>query len=139
MFGAGVNFKFGQQLLSQSVFWDHSFDGVGDDSVGVLGPQVFDRSAFLAAPPAGVGGVNLLFIFVSGQSDFLSVHDDNKVSGVQVRRKNGFVFSAQNVGDFGGQAAENEAFGVNNVPSPFLNVNFRQMCFHKHFHQQKAR
>ena len=55
VFGAGVNFEFGQQALSQSVFGDHSFDGVGDDSIGVLGPQVFDRSAFLAASPTGVG------------------------------------------------------------------------------------
>ena len=138
VFGSRVNFKFGQQPLSQSVFGNHPFDGVSDDSVGVLGPQVFNGSAFLAASPAGVGGVNLLFVFVSGQFDFFSVHDDDEVSGVQMRRKNGFVFPAQNVGDFGCQAAENEAVGVNDVPHAFLNVNFWQMCFHEHFRKQKA-
>ena len=137
MFGSGVNFEFGQQPLSQSVFGNHSFDGVGDDSIGVLGSQVFDRSATLAASPTGVGGVNLLLVFVSGQSNFFRVYNDDKVSSVQVGRENGFIFPAQKVGNFGGQAAENQAVGVDDVPRAFLDVHFRQMCLHEH--KQKAR
>jgi hypothetical protein len=44
--------------------------------------------------------------------------------------KDSFVFAAQDVGHLNGQAAENRAVGIDDVPLALVQIHFRQMRFH---------
>ena len=58
----------------------------------------------------------LLLELCTGQGDLLSVHDDNKVTGVNVGSKSRLVLTAQQDSGLACEAAENNVGGVNDVP-----------------------
>ena len=96
----------------------------------MLRAKVGDGGIFFAALPTGIGHVFLVGFFLAGHADFFGVDDDDKVTGVEMRRINGLVFAAQNVGDLHGQTAKNRAVGINNMPLALVQIHFRQMRFH---------
>ena len=63
--------------------------------------------------------VLLLIELASGDLDLFGVDDDDKVPGVQVPHELGFPLAADQVGDLGGQAAEDPAIGVDQPPLLF--------------------
>ena len=58
----------------------------------------------------------MLVGLAGGQDDLVGVDDDDVVTGVDVGREDRLVLAAQDVGDLGGQAAEHQALGVDDVP-----------------------
>ena len=68
--------------------------------------------------------------FLPVTRDFLGVDDDDKIAGIEVRRIDGFVLPAQNIGDLRGQTAQDGAVGINHVPLALVQIHFRQMRFH---------
>ena len=72
-----------------------------------------------ALEPARVAGVpvdDLLLGLVGGEHDLVGVDHDHVVAGVEVRGEHRLVLAAQDAGDLGGEAAEHEALGVDDVP-----------------------
>ena len=67
---------------------------------------------------------------LAGEANLLGVDNDNKIAGVNVRCKHGFVLSAKNIGDFYGDAAQYLIVRVDQMPVPFVDVNFWQIRFH---------
>ena len=87
-------------------------------------------NAAFAALPAGIGHELLRCLLLAGHNDLLGIDNDYEIAGVHVRRINGLVLSAQNIGDLRSEAAQDRAVGVNHVPLALIQVYFGQMCLH---------
>ena len=61
----------------------------------------------------------LLFGLACGEDDLRGVDDDHVITGVEIRGVRGLVLAPKDVGDFGGEAAEDEAVGVDDMPGAF--------------------
>ena len=59
-----------------------------------------------AARVAGVAVGHLGGLLVAGEGDLVGVHDDDEVTGVDVRGEDRLVLAAQEVGGLDGEAAE---------------------------------
>ena len=110
------HFELGQQLRAKPVLGDHSFDGMRDEFFRIRSTNLGDGAIFLAAFPAGVGHEFLFRLFRAGHTDFFRVDDHDKISGVKMRRIDGFVLAAQKIRDLNGEPTENRAVGINDVP-----------------------
>ena len=130
MLVAFVHFELGHQHPAQPVLGNHAPHGVGDELLGLLGANLLDGPVSLAAFPAGIAHELLLGLLLAGEEDLLGVDDDDEVAGIQVRRIDGFVLPAQDIGDLRRQAAQDGAIGVNHVPLALVQIDFRQMRFH---------
>ncbi len=96
----------------------------------MFGPDLGDGPVVLAAFPAGIGHEEFFGLFFAGDGDFFGVDDDHEVPGIEVRGEDGFVFTAQGIGNLHGQTAEDGPVGINDMPLALIHVNFRQMRFH---------
>src|SRR4029077_11494164 len=75
-----------------------------------------DTLRFVTANVTGKTHITFLFFLLSGEPDFFSVDDDNKIAGIDVWRENRFSFPAQQVGGLHRDAAEHLVFGVDDPP-----------------------
>ena len=80
----GVDAKFGDHVVSQTVFGQHALDGMGDEELGALGPHRGGRTAVGGADPAGVKHVGLVLFLGAGQANLVGVDHDDVVTGVDV-------------------------------------------------------
>lgn len=117
MFGTGINFQFGHLLTAQRIAGNHTFNSFFDNSFRETAGQNFCRSRFFnTANPAGMFEIFLVSQFTAGELDFVGIDDNDIVAAVKVRNVAGFVFAAQNLGDFGRQTTQYDTFGVNDIP-----------------------
>ncbi len=79
--------------------------------------------------------VNLIVEFGTGKVHALGVHDDYKITCVEVRRKIRLVFAAENTRNFGGQTAEHLVGGVHYHPLARNLTLFWYIRSHLHFHK----
>src|SRR5262245_24205558 len=89
-----------------------------------------DTFRFMSADVTGKAHIAFLFFLFSGEPDFFRIDDNDKISGIDVRRKNGFFFPAQQVGSLHGNAAEHLVLGVNNPPLARYFGGFCRKGFH---------
>src|SRR5215472_4371098 len=71
---------------------------------------------FMSAYVTGKTHKRFLFFLLSGQSDFVCIDNDDKISSVDVWRENRFFLPAQQVGRPHGDAAEHLVLSVNDPP-----------------------
>ena len=124
------NFQLGQQLVAEPVLRNHPLHRVHDQPFRLLLAHLGHRGVLLAALPAGIAHVFLGRFLFAGQADLLRIDDHHKIAGVQMRRVDGFVFTAQNIGNLYGQTAQHGAIGINHVPLALVQIHFRQIRFH---------
>ena len=55
----------------------------------------------------------------AGEAHFAGIDDDNMVAAIDVRGVAWFMFAAEDIGDDCGNAANNQTFGINNMPGFF--------------------
>jgi hypothetical protein len=82
----------------------------------LFGTDLLNGGIFLAAFPAGIGHEFFVRFLLAGNADFFRVDDNDKITGVKVRRINRFIFAAQNVGNLRGQPAKHRAISINYMP-----------------------
>src|SRR6185503_4084805 len=99
-------------------------DGVGDEAFGLLRTKVRYRTITFSAFPAGVGHVKLLGFLLARHEYLFGVDNHDEVARIQMRRKDGLILAAQNVGYFSGKAAQNGAIGIDYVPFSLLRIRF---------------
>ena len=85
-------------------------------SSGLRGHGPRRRCGLEAARVAGVAVDELLLGLVRGEHDLVGVDHDDVVAGVEVGGEGRLVLAAQDAGHLGGQAAEHQALGVDDVP-----------------------
>ncbi len=130
VFRARVNFEFGQQHAAQAVLGHHAAHGAVDEFFGLPGANLGDGSALFPALPAGVSHVNFARFLLAGHADLFGVDDDHEVARIQVRGVTGLVAAPEKVGDLDRQPAQHGAVGVDDMPLPLVQIDFRQIGFH---------
>lgn len=124
MFGSGVDFEFGHHLPGEPVAWEHAFDGVFDEELGAAGAEISHGDVFLIPVVAGVKHVMFLVFFFAGDPDFIGIDDNDEVTRIHVRRVDGFMAPAEDIGNFHGEAAEDLVFGIDEDPPLFECAGF---------------
>ena len=74
------------------------------------------RPLLQAARISGVAVVHLLVELVARDRDLLGVHDDDEVTGVDMRRELRLALAAERVGDLRREAPKGLALGVDEIP-----------------------
>jgi hypothetical protein len=113
---AAIHFQLPINMPTKPIMRNHSADGAFDQQFRMAraaGPNIF---RFVSADVTGKTHITFLFFFLSGEPDFFRVDDNDKISGVDVWRKNCFFFAAQQVGSLHRDTTKHLALGVNDPP-----------------------
>jgi hypothetical protein len=114
---AGVNAQILHLATTEWATRDHALDGLLKNA---LREAAFDdlasRTLLDAARITGVPVVLLVGVLLAGQHDLLGIDDDDVVAVVNMGCVGGLVLATQVHGDNGGEAADNEPFGVDEDP-----------------------
>src|SRR5687768_5982063 len=102
MLGPGIDFEFGELMITQASVRKHSSHGTLNHSFRTTRAQGSKGFLLEAMRVSGVMAVQLLTFFLSGDPDFFSIDDDDKVTAVNVRSKLRLCLSTQNIRNAGG-------------------------------------
>ena len=94
MFGASVNFKPVNAKVAYFIMRQHAFDGEAHRFFGVVAHHVFVAFGFEAAYIAGMGIVDFILQFVSGQHGFFGVDYNNEFTAIHMRGEFRAVFAS---------------------------------------------
>ena len=111
-----VNLKLLHLGGTKFVLWDHTLDGPFEDELGTTLAKLVGSLNCLAADVTGVTGVDLVLLLAATEFGMLGVDDDDKVTGIDVRRKNRLMLSAKETGCLHGDFSDDLVLGINNVP-----------------------
>jgi len=127
MVRARVDLQLLEHLAGQFVLWQHATHGVVD--------QVFGLSLLAIAiafqTQAGITGVPRVMAdvhFASRHRDLFGIHDDNKITTIDVRCVLRTVLAHQNDSDIACESTENFIACVNDEPLFFDLVRFGPEC-----------
>lgn len=116
MLRSDTNLQLFDDLTAQLVVRNHSPYRALKEQLGTTLTH-FARSLYLLiTDETGVASVNLLPLFVSSETGFLSIDDDNVVAAINVRCKNCLMLTAQKSGGFDSDIAENFVGCINEMP-----------------------
>ena len=116
MRGTCVHLQLFDHCVTQRALREHALHGLFEGAAGVLGLHVLETGRVDAARVAGVTVVNLVGGLVARDTELFGIDDDDEVTGIDVRRVDGFVLAAQTEGDFTGHPSENLVGRVNHKP-----------------------
>ncbi len=116
MIGAGVDLELLEHLPAEPVLGKHPADGFLDDELGLALDEAFVGLCLEAAGIAGEAGLHLLLSFGAGEDDFLSIGDDDEITGVNMRCVLRAVLAHEDDRDLNSHPAEALAFGVDMAP-----------------------
>jgi hypothetical protein len=131
MFGTLVDVQLAQDGPTEPVVGNHSLDGALEDELGVPRAAGLDAFRMVAADEAGERHVFLLRFFLAGEDGLFGVDDDDKVTGIDVRGKNGLVLAAQENGGFFGDTADDLVGRVDHMPLTFDLFGLGAKSFHR--------
>src|SRR5256885_14319797 len=100
MFGPSKNANIGVQDAAQSVFWQHSMDGMCKDLSGFPFNEFFWSSETLTSLVPGVTDILLVDHLFSGKANLIGIDDNDIAAGICVRRKIGAMLAAKQHGHF---------------------------------------
>ena len=106
VFAAFVDLELAVHLSTQSVVWKHAFDRLLDDPFGKAFLESFKRFCFHAPWPSGVAAINLLLGLLAADPDFFSIHDNDEITGVEMRGEAWIALATQDGGNFCCQTPE---------------------------------
>lgn len=112
-----VDRKLPNDLPAQPVLGQHAPDGFLHREHRALRkePRIADLSKPARVP--GMPVVDLGFLLAAGEAGLARVHHDDVIPGVGVGRKDGLVLSTEDRCHFRGQAAQDGAVGIHDVPA----------------------
>src|SRR5579859_5312083 len=116
MLGAGVDLELRDLLPREPVLREHPLDGDAEHLGRAPVELLAERAALEPARIPGVPVVPLLVELVARDLDLLRVHDDDEVTGVDMRRELRLALAAERVGDLRRQTAQGLPLGVDEIP-----------------------
>ena len=124
MVGAVVDVHVLDKATADAVFGEHALHHADEQGVHAglevlverFLHQHFGSQLALAAGIAGVVEVDVVGHLFTGEDDLVGVDDDYIVAALGVGSVGGFVFSAQDFGNFRAEAAEHLVGGVDHNP-----------------------
>src|SRR3954466_15938978 len=134
------NSQFATKLLaSEGRLRQHAVNRLLDHALGVLLEHRRKRREALMSHVAGVPEVQLLIRFLAGDANLRGVDHDDVVTGIHVRGVHRLVLATDDLRDFGRQTAEDDAFGVDDVPLVLDIPRGRGVCLHMKRNVWKSR
>lgn len=95
---------------------NHTFYRMLDQQLRPAGAPALYCLRFVATHITGETHVFLLRLFLAGQSHLLSIDDDDEITCVNMRRKDWFLLSSQQIGYLDRHPPQGLVTGVNDVP-----------------------
>src|SRR5262249_54143570 len=89
-----------------------------------------DTLGFVSTDVTGKTHVTFLFFFLSSQSHFSRVDDDDEIARVHVWSKNGLLFATQQISRFHSYSSEHLVAGVDQPPFAWDFAGFGRKRFH---------
>ena len=134
MGGASIHFQFRNRRASEPVMWNHPAYRTLDDVLRTIRAQLFRGKPLLIAGILRVRHVLLVGFFLTGKHTLGSVDNDDKVTGIHVRREFGIVLATEDVRGLNGDATNHLAVGVNYEPTRRLLFFLSHECLHKNIY-----
>ena len=131
MFAASIYMKFGENLSTEAVVRNHAFNSELYHSYRVIFQHIASFYIAVAAEVTGMTEIDFLSQFFAGQNNLICIDNDYVITGVHMRGKGRFVFTAQDFCNLCSQAAQSLISCVNNEPFAF---DVRRIS-HKRFHR----
>jgi hypothetical protein len=116
MLTTGINVQVRVQPTTQPVFRQHTLHGMLDDPLWMLFQQQTGRRKPLTAGITRVARVYFVGHLGTRQANLIGVDDDYVVPAIDVGRKVGFVFAANETRYLAGEPAKYFALCVNHNP-----------------------
>ena len=113
---ACVDLEFLHLGGTKLIFWDHAFDRPLKNELGTPLAQLVWSFNSLTADVTGVTSIDLVLLLAATEFGVLGVDDDDKVTGIDVRRKNRLMLSAKETGCLHGDFSDDLVLSINNVP-----------------------
>ena len=130
MLSTGVHLEANSLGAALTGVGNHAEDGMLNNLLRVVAAELGGGCYNLVANVAGVAGVNLSALFVAGEDGFVSVHNDDVVTAVNVGRKDSLVLSTQQVSGLNGELTDNHVGGVDHIPLALNILGFGREGFH---------
>ena len=97
---AAIHFQLPIYTSTEPIVRNHSADGAFDQQFRMASASRPGALSFVSADVTGKAHITFLFFFLSGESDFFRVDDNDKIARVHMRCKNGFLFATQQISRF---------------------------------------
>lgn len=131
MVGIGVNVQLFEHFPPQAILRQHAPYGEQERQFRLFLYLLGEGHASQSARIPGVPVVGQLVRFGRpGQTYGFGVDNHYVVTGVQMRRKDGFVLTPENRGHFGRRPTHNNAVKINQPPLAAARVDFRYISLH---------
>ena len=117
-------------LAAESSLGQHAVDCLLDHTLRMSGEHRLKRHEPLVAHVSRVSEIPLLFRLLASDADFGRIDHDDVVTRVHVRREHRLVLATDDLRDLGSQTAEDNAFGVDDVPLVLDIPRGRGVCLH---------
>jgi len=115
--GAGIDTQITELHAAERTARQHALDRLLDDPLGKFALEDRLGGAFLdAADKIGVVVIDFLFALAPRQHDLSGVDNDDVVAVINMGRVGGLVLAAQPHGDDRGEAADDQARGIDQQP-----------------------
>src|ERR1700730_8719851 len=92
---AAINFEFAINGASQAIMRNHSPNGALHQQLRVPGSTCPDVLGFVTADKSRKTHETLEFFFIAAQSHFFGVDNVHEIAGIDMRRTDWLLFSAQ--------------------------------------------
>ena len=98
------------------VLGNHAFDSPLEDELGATLADLGRSLNGLTADVTGVTGVDFVLFLGPGEAGVFGIDDDDEVTGINVRREDRLVLSAEETGCLHGDFTDDLVLGINDVP-----------------------
>ena len=112
----GVDLELFHLGGSKLILGNHSLDRPLENEFGTTLSDLGRSLNGLAADVTGVTGVDFVLFLGPGEAGVFGIDDDDEVTGVNVRRKDRLVLSAEKTGCLHSDFADDLVLGINDVP-----------------------
>src|SRR4051794_35674563 len=117
MLGAVVEMKRAHLVAAERPARNHAFDRFLKHALGEAALEHLARGdLFNAAGETGVLVIDFVIELAAGEADLAGVDDDHMVAAVDMRGEARLVLAAEDIGDDRRKAADDQPFGVDQMP-----------------------
>src|SRR5215467_7433769 len=103
---ATIHFQLSVNVPTEPIVRNHSSNSAFDQQFRMATAACPDTLRFVSADVTGKTHITFLFFLLSGDPDFFRIDDNHKISGIDMWRKEGLLFPAQQIGSLYRHAAE---------------------------------
>ena len=131
MLGTSIYIQLSIHLLTKTVLRQHTANSMLDNASWELVHHLTSRSKGGATIITGMTEINLVRQLLTSEYSLLCVDYDNEITGINMRSKGWFMFTAKNFCYLSGHSTYSLTFSVYNIPLTLyiLSVSHKR-CLH---------